>query len=281
MGAVELALRLLQSRIADQWFKNLSFTDRQEILSRVWQPLNKGMDYRLRYLLLGKAYDDRRIKNYPMMSSRDYARVYGFFATIEGLTQAQGDIVECGVGRGVSLPCMVYALAFFRMNRVVYAFDSFSGFPAATLDDLGGRVREVGKSPEGWRDTSPGLIASIFERDREQVSRLLRGHDIRLVIIPGLFEDTWPEKLPPRIAFLHVDCDLYESTKVVLERCLPRMSPRGIVILDEYRDEQWPGARKVTDEVCKGYGLEIVFFDNIRRYGIRIPDGSSWTNSSD
>ena len=266
-----LVVRFLQSRFPKHWFRGLSLQEREEILLQLWRGVNTGLDYRQRYLLLRAAYDDRRMKNYPMLSSNEYARVYGLFHLIGELNQVEGHIVECGVGRGVSLAYLVYAVSFFRLEKAVYAFDSFSGFPPATIHDLGSRVNKVGQPPPGWSDTSPELVSSVFEFDKAQETSLLHEHDVRLEIVPGFFKDTLPDKLPSQIAFLHVDCDLYDSTKVVLEQCLPRMSAGGLVILDEYHDERWPGVKKAVGEVCAIWNLSVAYFDAVRRYGIRIP----------
>lgn len=264
-------IRVLQSRLARRWFAALSFEERATALLQFWRGANTGLNYKERYLLVRKTYDDRRMKNYALQSSDHYARIYGFFRLIEELEHVQGDIVECGVGRGISLACLVYAVSFFRLEKLVYGFDSFSGFPPATVHDVGTRVTTTGKPPTGWSDTSPDLIRSIFECDRAIPESLLRAYDVHVEIVPGFFIETLSNNLPTRIAFLHVDCDLYESTKIVLEHGLPRMSPGGIVIFDEYHDERWPGAKKAADEVCSTRGLNIEYLAVAGRYGIRIP----------
>ncbi|MBV6396419.1 MAG: hypothetical protein HFACDABA_02017 [Anaerolineales bacterium] len=264
-------IRVLSSRFARRWFAGLSSEERATALLQFWRGANTGLNDKERYLLVRKAYDDRRMKNYALQRSGRYARIYGFFRLIEELGPVQGDIVECGVGRGISLACLVYAVSFFRLEKMVYGFDSFSGFPPATVQDIGTRVTTVDKPPTGWGDTSPDLIRSIFECDRAIPESLLRAHDVRLEIVPGFFHETLSNNLPKRIAFLHVDCDMYESTKIVLEHGLPRMSPGGIVIFDEYHDEHWPGAKKAADEVCAARGLKIEYLAVAGRYGIRIP----------
>ena len=241
---------------------------------QLWRCANAGLDHRQRYLLLRKAYDNRRMYNHPMIVSDEYARIHGFFDLISRVRGVPGDIVECGVGRGISLACLVYAVSFGRLDKAVYSFDSFSGFPAASVHDLGSRVVEAGKSPSGWEETSPEMIAAIFQDDRNSARSLLRQHDVRLEIVPGFFSETLPDRLPPSIALLHVDCDLYDSIKVVLERCLPRMSEGGMVVFDEYDDPRWPGAKKAADEVLAASPLPIHYFESIRRYGVMIQ--SKW-----
>ena len=68
----------------------------------------------------------------------------------------------------------------------------------------------------------------------------------RLHYHPGLVEDTTPGRAPETIALLRLDTDWYASTKHELEHLYGRLSPGGVLILDDYGD--WEGARKATDE---------------------------------
>ncbi len=54
------------------------------------------------------------------------------------------------------------------------------------------------------------------------------------------------EKLPDEISVLRLDTDWYESTKFELETLYPRLSQRGVLIIDDYG--YWEGARKAVDE---------------------------------
>ncbi len=54
---------------------------------------------------------------------------------------------------------------------------------------------------------------------------------------PGLFEDTLPAFLADNdepIAFVHVDCDLYSSTKTVLDLTADRLAPEAVLVFDEF-----------------------------------------------
>lgn len=269
----DLFKRLIQSRFVRRWARNLSYQDRSDLSLQLLRTLNAGLDSRSHFLYWKTIFDGRGIglKRYPLLPSDTYARAFGFYRILGDLKEVCGDITECGVDRGRSLAYIVYAVSFFKMDKVVYAFDSFKGFPLPTLHDLGVEVKELGTPLGHYKDTSSDMILTIFDQDRNNKASLLRKHDVCVELISGFFENTLPNKLPPQIALLHVDCDLYESTKVVLERCLPRMSPGGIVIFDEYDDENWPGEKKAADEVRAVWGLDISYFDAVGRYGIRMP----------
>lgn len=44
-----------------------------------------------------------------------------------------------------------------------------------------------------------------------------------------------------RIAFAHIDLDMYQSIKDCLDFCLPRMNEGGIILLDDYKVRSTPG----------------------------------------
>ncbi len=53
----------------------------------------------------------------------------------------------------------------------------------------------------------------------------------------GWFDKTlpeWLEKNPGPIAFVHIDCDLYSSTKAVFDLLGPRLRPGTVIAFDEY-----------------------------------------------
>jgi hypothetical protein len=68
----------------------------------------------------------------------------------------------------------------------------------------------------------------------------------RLHFVVGRVEDTIPEAAPSRIAILRLDTDWYESTRHELEHLYPRLSPGGVLLLDDYG--YWEGARRAVDE---------------------------------
>lgn len=57
-------------------------------------------------------------------------------------------------------------------------------------------------------------------------------------LVPGWFDETVPrfleKNLGKAVGFLHIDCDTYESTKVVLELLTGYMKEGTVVVFDEY-----------------------------------------------
>ncbi|MFS8100825.1 class I SAM-dependent methyltransferase [Lentzea alba] len=125
------------------------------------------------------------------------------------LMDVDGMVLEFGVYTGTTLKIISAA----SEGREVYGFDSFTGLP------------------EDWRT---GFAAGAFGVDQLPD---VPGAEL----IAGWFDDTVPgfvAEHPGPVAFLHVDCDLYSSTKTVLEHVGPRLRAGSVVLFDEYFNYQ-------------------------------------------
>lgn len=147
-----------------------------------------------------------------------------------------GDIAECGVYKGGS----ARLLATIFPNKKIYLFDSFEGM--LENDEL-----KSGHHIKGhFNDTS-----------LESVKQYLSDKNNCLYFSGWIPEST--NFLSNEIfSLVHIDLDLYQSTKSAIEIFWPRLSIGGIMIFD---DIDWPP--------CPGVNLAIQeFFQNIpiKRY---------------
>jgi tetratricopeptide (TPR) repeat protein len=117
----------------------------------------------------------------------------------------QGLVLEFGVRFGNSIH-MLANLA----NQQVHGFDSFEGLPD-----------EWHHEPKGSY-TTKGVIPEVPENVQLHV---------------GWFDKTLPEFLAKHaepVRIVNVDCDIYTSTKTVLDLLAPRMQIGTVIIFDEY-----------------------------------------------
>lgn len=121
------------------------------------------------------------------------------------LAPAGGLTLECGVYFGRSL-----RLIAERTDGTVHGFDSFQGLP------------------EAWSERE-GAGAYSTAGELPAVAANARLH-------PGWFQDTLPSFLADHegpVRLLHVDCDLYSSTRTVLEHLDERLVAGSIVVFDD------------------------------------------------
>jgi hypothetical protein len=164
-----------------------------------------------------------------------------------------GDIVECGVWRGGYLALAGMLRNEIGFDRRIWAFDTFAGMTAPTEHDRKA-VNEVdvdAKFAELERgEHNEWCYASIEDVRRNFAA--LAGANAQLKTVKGPVQETLrdPANLPETIAILRLDTDFYDSTKAEMEILYPRLSPGGVLIIDDYGE--WAGARKAVDEYFAG-----------------------------
>ncbi|HKU17775.1 MAG TPA: tetratricopeptide repeat protein [Candidatus Saccharimonadales bacterium] len=141
--------------------------------------------------------------------SRDIS-FYGLNSTLLisalALAPVTGLVAEFGVYHGLSLNQIAQQVA-----GPVHGFDSFEGLP------------------EDWKASEPAGSYSTHGR-LPQVPPYV-------VLHPGWFADTLPAfvaQQTEKARFIHIDCDLYSSTRTVLEGLYPLLQAGTVLVFDEY-----------------------------------------------
>lgn len=157
--------------------------------------------------------------------------------------QIPGAIVECGVWRGGSMQAVAWTLLDAGVSdRDLHLYDTFEGMSQPTEDDVQTRTRASAadllargqaRCEAGMDDVQLGMSETGYPTDRVHFHA-------------GKVEDTIPGEAPEQIALLRLDTDWYASTKHELEHLYPRLSPGGVLIIDDFGS--WDGARKATLE---------------------------------
>lgn len=199
-------------------------------------------------------------------------RTAGFFTIARYLADENvaGDIVECGVGRGVSFFLIGYFMSRLGVSGRLFGFDSFAGFPAPSQYDQSSRNPRLGE----WGDTSPEHVRQHFVE-----AGLTDFFDTRCRLVPGFFEQTLTGTLEfSEVAFLHLDVDLYDSYRVSGNILEPLVTRRGLVLFDEYDQPSWPGATKAVREILTKSD-RILFYSKLMKKHIAI-DSRHWAGSS-
>ncbi len=167
-----------------------------------------------------------------------------------------GDFVECGVWRGGSVMAMALRLRDRNeTTRRLWLNDTFEGMTAPTDADIetttGVTARQLLDSTDVADGNNVWCVAGI---DDVRANIASTGYPMDWVeFVEGDVAETLPRHSPERIALLRLDTDWYESTQVGLEILYPRVSPGGVVILDDYG--HWQGARKAVDDFFEEQGF--------------------------
>lgn len=144
-----------------------------------------------------------------------------------------GLFLEFGVFKGKSINYMAKKIG----KNTIYGFDSFEGLP------------------EDWL---PGYRAGKFD-----LNGVMPEVEENVILIKGWFEDTLPdfvkEHKNEKCSFINIDCDLYSSTKLVLEQLKEAIVPGTIITFDEYighigwENDEYKAFREWIEETGMNY----------------------------
>ena len=168
---------------------------------------------------------------------RQDARTDTFIRAVEfvNFERVAGDIVECGVHGGLSLAVLAKAATFDPkgMSRRLVGFDTFDGLPPSGEVHARWAAGDCAYTAAWHPLSGPGERVTA-----ELTRRLFRECGLEA---PQLYEGRFDQTMPPAIlsahpsiALLHVDCDLYESTRDALEAAAPALQDGTILLFDDW-----------------------------------------------
>lgn len=161
-----------------------------------------------------------------------------------------GVFLECGVYRGGTARLLAEILGRRAANRRLHLFDTFTGMPETSPIDL--------HRKGDFADTSLSAVQDFV------------GHSAITDYHPGLIPDTFSGLQDMKIAYAHVDVDIYRSVRDCCEFIYPRLSAGGIMIFDDYGFPSCPGARRAVDEFFADKPERPLVLSNAQAIVIRV-----------
>ncbi|BAM32972.1 dTDP-6-deoxy-L-hexose 3-O-methyltransferase [Helicobacter cinaedi CCUG 18818 = ATCC BAA-847] len=177
---------------------------------------------------------------YACADDRRFGKFFAHYELYKKIINLPGDIVECGIFKGNSF----FRLAHFRNiletqhSRKIIGFDMFGKFPA-THFEADKKMRE-------------GFVAEAGDGIAfEEMKRVLSHKNItNYELIEGDINLPLPqycvENPQLKIAFLHIDTDIYEPAVTILESLYDKVVRGGIIAFDDYGT--FPGETKAADD---------------------------------
>jgi len=145
----------------------------------------------------------------------------------------RGDIYEFGVFRGYTSRLFAEYASRFELDAHLHLFDSFEGLPEFSHED-----QKTYESKKGdWKKGSMGVPLDL-EKELQKNLQTILGKD-RIHVIKGFYEETlerYFQKNRKKAAIVHVDCDLYSSSRHVFSKLFEYnlIQDGTIVICDDW-----------------------------------------------
>jgi O-methyltransferase len=145
----------------------------------------------------------------------DLYRVWELWSVAKQIWKVEGDVLEVGVWRGGTGAILCEATR--GAGRTVFLADTFTGVVKAGKNDTNYTGGE-------HSDTSVEHVLSVLNSLRIENAEILA----------GIFPEKNQHRVKSKIALLHVDVDVYDSAKDIVNWALPRLSKGGVIIFDDY-----------------------------------------------
>lgn len=191
---------------------------------------------------------------YLTCDSQRIGKLIAQYELFKRVINVPGDIVECGVFKGASLLRFAMFRNLFekKFEKKIFGFDSFAEFPQTEfVPDIEMRINFVEEC--GKQSIGAAQLMEVLEHKK------CSGN---VELVAGDITQTIPEFIQSnpglKISLLNLDVDIYEPTVTILEHLYPRISPGGILILDDY--DVFHGETKAVDEYFSGKKIEIKTF---------------------
>lgn len=184
-----------------------------------------------------------KIKDHTLV---DIYRCYEIWSLVGQVSKLdQGSIIEVGTWKGGTGAILAKAATHFGIRENVYLCDTFEGVVKATDEDS---VYTGGEHS----DTSRELVES-FLSDTVGVQNV--------TILQGIFPEETSEPIENRkFRLCHVDVDVYQSSKDVVDWVWERLVVHGIVVYDDYGYHECDGITKHVNEQM-GMDDRLVFYN--------------------
>lgn len=144
-------------------------------------------------------------------------RAYILYRMSQAVADLEGEYAECGVYRGGTALLTAMALEERKQpGRRMHLFDTFEGMPEKANTDPSNHEK-----------------GDFNETSLESVKELLHDHAF-VDFYPGEIPGTLEAVKDKQFAFVHIDVDLYETTKSSFEFFYSRMVRGGIMLCDDY-----------------------------------------------
>lgn len=155
-----------------------------------------------------------------------YSEAYQIYRCVEAVKKTRGDMAEVGVYKGGSATI----ISETDKTKVLHLFDTFKGLPKTSKND------------------NSYFYEGQFEGTINEVKNNLKKHK-NVRYHKGYFPTTTASLKNKRFSFVHLDVDIYTSTKDALKFFYPRLNKGGIIISHDYISSA--GVRKAFDQYFK------------------------------
>ncbi|WP_176487435.1 TylF/MycF/NovP-related O-methyltransferase [Candidatus Regiella insecticola] len=173
----------------------------------------------------------------------DKSRAYTLYQLAKRQSDVEGDYLELGAYRcGTTL---LMASQDNLAKKTIFILDSFEGLPTVSNHD------------PYWVEGDIGTV------NLDEILQFLSANltkNINYKIIKGFFPNQIDlDALNRTFSFIHIDTDLYQPTLDGLNFFYTKLSPGGVILVDDFGNMSCPGVEKAVKEFSEVCGVKYIF----------------------
>ena len=182
---------------------------------------SKKLDSKKYFKILNNKFSKKFIlENFGMLiGDKSMYRFMKLSEIIKEIKNVKGDIIEFGIWNGNNLFSIKKMIDYYKINKKIYGFDNFSGFP---------NPKKLKKKTKGKYIGKPQLIKKIISFFRLKKIHVINDDIMNLSLHMKKFN---------RISFIYIDCNVYKVVEKILNQMNNKISPGGIIAFDEARNK--------------------------------------------
>lgn len=171
-----------------------------------------------------------------------FSNLVQFFNQVKHL---DGRIAECGCWKGLSSYIILQACLQDNpgyKGEDYHIFDSFEGLSAPTAEDAvtdkKGNVLSESAKPQGYYNAQLTSVQNALSQFNA------------VTYHKGWIPDSFKSVDEGFYKFVHADLDFYAPTIESLKYFYDRLVPGGLIVVDDYGSNKWPGVILAVESFC-------------------------------
>lgn len=158
------------------------------------------------------------LRNFGLLiGDKSFYKILICFQLLEETKNIKGDIIEFGIWNGNNLFTIKKIIDFLKIKKKLYGYDNFSGFP---------NPKSVNKKNKKF-----GIYAGNRKFLRFVIN-FFKLKNIEIIDDDIMNLKRYKSSLK-KLSFIYVDCDIYKTTKKILDDLKEKLSIGGVIVFDE------------------------------------------------
>jgi len=184
------------------------------------------------------------------------SRILHLHFLYQKILHVPGNILEFGVHYGTSSNILMNFRRILEpnnSNRQFHLFDTFQGFKGTSSYD-----GDLAHDGDFWLPQDYQIFLQELIETQNNLSHARKSpHMIWVGDAPEQF-DAYLEKFPHHvIAMAILDMDIFEPTRIILDKIASRMTRNSILVLDQFNCDAFPGETLAMMEIFKLHKMKI------------------------